>query len=147
MERVNDQIAEQFWSTMNATSQLKAMNKETFLIFLLDKRSYYNKAKINEIKQNGWTFIPIEWCTSLRNVESRLAANAKLPTEQDLKSSNKTPLQKVQIKSDKLNDVKAMINKASANTRNNNNTAAVGIRRPLNDAQDDINPNKRRKIE
>ena len=138
MERVNDQIAEQFWSTMNATSQLKAMTKETFTIFLLDKRSYYNQAKINKIKQDGWTFIPIEWCTSLRNVESGLAASATLPSEQDLKSSNKTPLQKIQIKPNKLNDVKAMIN--------NNNTAVIGIRRQLNDAQHDDNPNKRRRI-
>ena len=147
MDRVNDQIAEQFWSTMNATSQLKAMNKETFLIFLLDKRSYYNKAKINEIKQNGWTFIPIKWCTSLRNVESAQDAYAKLPSEQDLKSKNNAELQKVHIQLDKINDVKAMLSKASGNTTNNNNAAAVGIRRRLNDAQDNNNPNKRRKIE
>ena len=144
MIRVNDQIAEQFWSTMNATSQLKAMNKETFLIFLMDKRSYYNEAKINEIKKNGWIFIPIKWCKPLRNIKSGKAKNAKLPSEQNLKRNNKIRLNKVQIESNKVQEVIAMINKASANTTSNNNRAVIGIKRPLNDNNFKINCKRRK---
>jgi len=137
MDRVNDSIAEQFWSTMNATSQLKTMNKETFLIFLLEKRSYCNRAKINEIKQNGWTFIPIEWCTSLRDIESE--QEAELPNKQALKEKNNIPLTRVQIKPDKVQQVKDIINAATADKTN------ASHKRKLNDDNDVNSPKKKRK--
>ena len=136
MDRVNDIIAEQFWSTMNATSQLKSMNKETFLIFLLEKRSYCNQAKIKELKKKGWTFIPIEWCTSLRNIESQ---EAELPSKEALKAKNNIALTKVHIKPDKIQQVKNMINEATADKTNSSN------KRKRNNVNNAASPKKKKK--
>ena len=117
MKRCNDLIAEQFWSTMNATGQLKAMNQETMLIFLLEKRSYYNKIRKQAIKDEGYTFIPIEWCTKLRDIEA--GANVQLPTTEELFKANKDHLKKVEIKPDKIEAVKRLINANKAKVNGN----------------------------
>ena len=150
IDRVNDQIAEQFWSTMNATCQLKSMTKEKVCIFLLEKRSYYNEAKINEIKKNGWTFIPIEWCTSLRKIEKHKGRKGKFPHQQQLQKAKTTQLKKVCIKSDKINDVKEMIQKALETKQSQAiakpKIALSGSKRKLDD-ENDTNYNKKRKID
>ena len=120
MDRVNDIIAEQFWSTMNATSQLKSMGREKFAFFLMEKRAYHNEVKYNEIKNNGWTFIPIEWCTRLRNIDKDTKYKSSLPSETELKDKNNTPLERVAINSMYMQDVTRLISKAKS--RNNTPT-------------------------
>ena len=116
MDRVNDIIAEQFWSTMNATSQLKSMSREKFAFFLMEKRAYHNQVKYNEIKNNGWTFIPIEWCTRLRNIDEAAKYEGSLPSETELKDENNTPLERVAIKQMWMHDVRVLISKAKSNS-------------------------------
>ena len=102
IKRVNDQIVEQFWSTMNSTYQLKSMNREHLLMFLLEKRQYYNNNKIAEIKEKGWTFVPIDCTTKLHNIGSNTAARyAKWPNETELKAKRDVPLTKVKIEPSK----------------------------------------------
>jgi len=122
MDRVNDVIAEQFWSTMNATLQLKSMCKERFILFLIEKREYHNKAKYDEIKNQGWTFIPIEWCTTLRDIKKAAKSEATFPTEQELKDKNGAQLSRITIRWDKMDDVRKLIRKANSgvNTPKNN---------------------------
>lgn len=115
MERINDVIAEQFWSTMNATSQLKSMCRERFTLFLIEKRAYHNKAKYDEIKNKGWTFIPIDWCTTLRDIRKAAKHEASLPSETELKDKNNIPLSRVAIKWDRITDVRKLICKANSN--------------------------------
>ena len=135
---------------MNATRQLKPMTKEKVCIFSLKKRSYYNEAKINEIKKNGWTFIPIEWCTSLRNIEKHKGRKCKFPHQQQLQRAKTTQLNKVCIKSDKINDVKEMIQKALETKQSQAiakpKIALSGSKRKLDD-ENDTNYNKKRKID
>lgn len=95
MKRINDQVVEQFWSTMNATYQLKAMSREKFLIFLLEKRAYYNKVKLEEIKEEGWIFVPIGWFDKLRSIKT--TTKAKFPNEEQLKKVKATKLSKTTI--------------------------------------------------
>ena len=149
INRINDIIAEQFWSTMNATHQLKSMNKETFILFLLEKRSYYNQAKINDIKQKGWTFIPIDWCTSLRNVES--GETKSLSSKEDLQKNRNTPLERVHIKPAKVKAVKDKILGAAADETTDENEANIGDKRNYSmlndtDVMDDCTINKKRKF-
>ena len=116
MTRVNDQIVEQFWSTMNASGQLKSMNKEHFLLFLLDKRSYYNKAKIEQIKKEGWTFVPLEYFTKLRDVTSEtFQENAKFPTQSQLQQKKDIHLKRVAVKPDKIQLVIDLIEENAQN--------------------------------
>lgn len=146
INRINDIIAEQFWSTMNATNQLKSMNKETFLVFLLDKRSYYNQRKIDEIKQKGWTFIPIEWCSSLRNIESGEAKS--LSSKEDLQRNRRAELERISIKPTKVRAVKDKIFKAAGKAINDDG-ANIGDKRNrslINDSNDEDNMNKKRKL-
>ena len=123
MDKVNDIIAEQFWSTFNATSQLKSMSKESWIVFLLEKRSYYNQKKIDEMKQDGWTFIPIEWCTSLRDIKGEASAESSLLSEDELKEAKSTVAKRVQIKSDKMQQVRDAIEAAG-------NGLKTGINKP-----------------
>ena len=109
MERINDVIAEQFWSTMNATSQMKAMCRETFTLFLIEKRAYHNKARYNEIKNEGWTFIPIKYFTTLRDIKKDARYKASLPTKSELKAKNNEPLSRVEIKSHLQSEVRKLI--------------------------------------
>ena len=98
IKRVNDQIVEQFWSTMNSTYQLKSMNREHLLLFLLDKRQYYNNNKIAEIKEKGWTFVPIDCTTTLHNIGSNTAERyTKWSNETELNAKRDVPLTKVTI--------------------------------------------------
>ena len=112
MDRVNDIIAEQFWATMNATTQLKAMTQEKFTLFLLEKRDYHNQAKYDDIKKDGWTFIPIEWFTIIRDIKKAAKSEVTLPSEIKLKEENNVKLRKVEIKADKMQDVRRLIVKA-----------------------------------
>ena len=145
MERVNDIIAEQFWSTFNSTGQLKSMNKETMLIFLLEKRTYYNQARIKEIKENGWTFIPIEWCTTLRDIKHEAElGELSFPSESQLKGARNEQLNKVQIKADKIEKVKEIIHGA-ADRSDEKQSNSKRQRGQLNDDQRDGDPNKRKK--
>ena len=101
--RVNDIIAEQFWAGMNSTCQLKSMNKETFMMFLLEKRAYHNRAKIAQIKKDGWKFVPIKWFTSLRDVDAKKAKS--LSTQTLLIQNRDKKLQRVHVKSEHVQDV------------------------------------------
>ena len=101
VERINDIVAEQFWAAMNDSTQIKAMAKETIFIFLLEKRSHYNQKKLSEIRQNGWTMIPIEWFQPLRTIESGNDRSYKVLSADDLKG-NTEQLESVKIKPDKL---------------------------------------------
>ena len=121
MDRINDIMAEQFWSTMNATSQVKAMTRETFTIFLLEKRTYHNQAKYDEIKKAGWTFIPIECFTTLRDIKKAARFEAILPTETKLKEDNNIKLKRVEIKADKMDEVRRLIVKAKNNSPSHSN--------------------------
>ena len=112
MDRVNDIIAEQFWATMNATTQLKAMTQEKFTLFLLEKRDYHNQAKYDDIKKDGWTFIPIEWFTTIRDIKKAAKSEVTLPSEIKLKEENNVKLKRVEIKADKMQDVRRLIVKA-----------------------------------
>ena len=113
MQNVNDMIAEQFWSTMNATHQLKSMSRERFTLFLIEKRAYHNKAKVEEIKDDGWTFVPIEHFKQLRSLKKRPASPVKLPTKAELKDKSSIPLSKVVVKPDHMQAVAKLIKKAN----------------------------------
>ena len=140
MDRVNDIIAEQFWSTMNATTQLKAMTQERFTLFLLEKREYHNQAKFNEIKKDGWTFIPIQWFTTLRDIKRAAQSEVTLPSEIKLKEENNVKLKKVEIKSDKMQDVRRLIVKAKNNSDLNKNNRKAR-KRKASEANQDGNSN------
>ena len=146
MKRINDIIAEQFWSTMNATSQLKSMNKETFLLFLLDKMAYHNKAKIEEIKQEGWTFIPIEWCTKLRDIENEKATPISM---NDLQEKRNKELEKIRVASQYISKTNAILADKAAvddvSSKTNNKTASIGKKRKCKFNDDNVNKNKKRR--
>ena len=153
MKRCNDIIAEQFWSQMNGAVQLKSMSKETMFIFLLEKRTYFNQAKMLDIEDEGYTMIPIEWCTELRDVRSKTSKT--MPSVEQLKAENNTQLSKVQIRSEKINDVKKLIKKNSLkylktpkSKQNKLNTANASRKRTyneLNPIQKDFQLHKRSK--
>ena len=139
IDRINDIIAEQFWSTMNATSQLMSMGKETFLLFLLEKKSYHNQIQMKELQKQGWKFIPIKWCTKLRDIESD---EVELKSEAELQENNNKQLSRVQIKADKLQAVKDMFQQQSTTSTNINRYVHA-----VNNQKNGCKNNRKRKLQ
>ena len=150
MKRCNDIIAEQFWSHMNGAVQLKSMSKETMFLFLLEKRSYFNKAKLCDIEDEGYTMIPIEWCTELRDVRSKTFKT--MPSAEQLKAVNAKPLSKVQVRPEKIDDVKDLIKgnslkylKTPKSSQKKLNTTNPSRKRPLSTLEKFHQDNKRQR--
>ena len=143
MKRCNDIIAEQFWSTMNASCQLKSMSRETMFLFLLEKRSYYNRVKLQSIIDDGYTLIPIEYCTTLRDVKAKPPT---FPKEEELVKARTHKLKKVTIKPDKIEEVKRLIEADDKNNNNNKNKRKVsGNKRKLSSSKSPQNAPKSKK--
>ena len=137
MQDCNEMIAEQFWSTMNASNQMKAMNQEKFELFLILKKQYYNDEHQRKLERKGWTFVPIIYFEQLRNI-SAPGTDLCLPETDDLKKSNELPLNYVKPKQTNIADIIKLIEmnrntdmrSNTQNTKQNKSTCTIKHQRP-----------------
>ena len=142
-------IAEQFWSTMNASNQMKSMNKEKFELFLHLKKHYYNAQHKKQLQKDGWTFVPIQYFTTLRDLSAiSKSKNISLPETIHLIKTNSSQLTTIKPKSTKVRKIKTMIqqNDQSNQKTTSAKTKLLKLKHKRSPSQYNHQPRKRFKI-
>lgn len=89
--KINHQVVEQFWKSLNQYKYLRSLSAEKFQFFLLLKREYHNRQRIIQLKNEGWSFIDINNINPLRQYQD-LNVSQTLPELSELIQKNQIPL-------------------------------------------------------
>ena len=113
LDRCNDIVVEQFWSTTNSAKHFKAMCKETGLIFLYLKRKHHNQERMKELKKKGYIFVDVEFFTTLRDISAE--RDSQWPSTNQLIETANVELETVKVKPDKVQTIKKKIQESKQN--------------------------------
>ena len=102
-KRINDQIVEQFWSTFNKYTYMRALSREKFKFFLYLKREQHNLHRIEALSKKGYIFIDIDDTTTLRvwdAIQPSIPTISSCKTLKELHKKYENEIQKLRQKFD-----------------------------------------------